>query len=184
MVVGTYPLKLSIGVVLTGLCLHVGVIAADPLVHGEVPVDVCDSLRLPGKCKPAPLSTKDNMRKDKIPAKTLEFKKKMTLPPQEIKTTSGICEAHYRITYAQMNEQVKVETSIENKSCAASHGEYSLRIRTLSETGEAITRSFDSSWSRPDDQNVVLTNLYPMGNSRDLIWVKVRSRPKTSCFCD
>jgi len=146
-------MKLSIGVFITGLCMHVGLIVADPLVHGEVPVDVCDSIRLPDKCRAAPLSTEGNLREEQIPGKTLVFKKRMTLPAQELKNETGTCEAHYRISYAQMNDRVKVETSIENKSCAASHGQYSLRIRSILETGETVTRSFDNSWSRQDDQS-------------------------------
>jgi len=173
------PMMVSIS-----MLFHVGLAIADPIADGNIPVDVCDSLRLAGKCKPSPLSTESNMREQKIRGRKMEIKRKIALPAQPMPVGIDACEAHFDISYAQMNDKVKVETSVRNDTCAASHGDFSLRIRTLAQTGKTLTRSFSESWSRPDKEGVLLTKYYPMGSSRDLIWVRVNSNRKTACACD
>ena len=157
---------------------------ADPLADGDIPVDLCDSLRIAGKCRPAPLSAEDNMLEKKIPGKKMEIKRKLTLPAQTQKLGAAQCEAHFNTSYLQMNDQVKVETTVKNDTCGASHGVFSIRLRTLGPTGEPLTQSFSEAWSRHNKETALVTSYYPMGSSTDLIWVRVHSNRKTACTCE
>ncbi len=156
---------------------------ANPLQDGDVPVDYCSSLRLPGNCKPAPLSAEDNAREATLSGNQLEFKRKLKLPAQAVVNADNACEAEISISYAQRNDKVKVESEIRNDTCAASHGEYVVRMHTLNMQGESKTTAFPAQWSRLDAAPLHRTNYYPMGDGKDLLWVRVKSNRKTRCFC-
>jgi hypothetical protein len=174
---------LSITVAFAAL-FHFGLASAGSLADGDTPVDNCDSLRLPGRCTPAPLSAEHNMPKVKIPGRKMEITRKLTLPAQPTNVGTSNCEAHFNTSYLQMNDQVKVVTTVKNEICGASHGVFTLRLRTLTETGETLTRSFSESWMRRNEEAALVTTYYPMQGSTDLIWVRVGSSRKTACLCN
>ena len=97
---------------------------------------------------------------------------------------SGECEGHFAISYFQAGDQINVDTEIKNDTCAASHGEYLLRVRTIDATGVSITRSFPESWSRQQEGIVRVTKSYSMDGGQSLVWVRVNSQRKTACRCD
>lgn len=169
-------------VICTGALLY-GLTYADPLGDGSIPVDRCDNIRL-NKCRPAPLSAEHNTPKIEIKQHKPQIKRSLTLPEQSATLKDGACEAHFNISYMQMHDQVKVETSVRNTTCAASRGDYALRIRTVSESGDGQTRSIDTSWSRADEQDLVTTQYYPMDADSRLLWVRINSNRKTACLCD
>lgn len=157
---------------------------ADPIANGGIPVDVCDLGHVKDKCRSVPLSVEDNMAVTKIPIGKVQFNRKYTLPAQPVHVVAGACEGHFAISYFQAGDQVKVDTEIKNDTCAASHGEFLLRIRTIDAVGESSTRSFSESWSRQEEGNVRVAKSYPMGGGQSLVWVRVNSQRKTACACD
>ena len=160
------------------------VIVADPTTDGIATDQVCTSTRLPGRCKPAPLSRRDNVREKRIPGNSLEVTRKITIPEQQLPQEAAACDAEFSISYWQVNDRVKVDASVENQACIASHGEFDLRIRTKDAAGEISTRSFTESWSRRSEGTIQLTRYYPMAGANDLIWVMVNPKRKTACICD
>ena len=93
------------------------------------------------------------------------------------------CAAEVHISYLQMHERIRVDTTIENQDCAASSGEYVLRVRTVDSAGEQHTREIAETWSRANDQPVETQRFYDMdGNSR-LVRVQVSTSRKTNCRC-
>lgn len=167
-----------------GLLLHCPFVVADPVVHGDTPVDVCDSLRLADRCKPAAGSVEDNGRQVTIEAKRVEVTRTIDLPPQQMQGRSDVCDARFSVSYFQADSQIKVDTQVQNETCGASHGDYALRIRTTNQSGESVTRSFSETWSRIDNVDVQAKKHYPMEGGKKLLWVRVHSNRKTGCTCD
>ena len=93
------------------------------------------------------------------------------------------CEAQVSISYVQMNTRVRVETTVENEGCAASSGDYALRLRTVDGDGEIETRTFAESWSRANTEPVTTAKLYDIGSGRRLVWAQVSTAPATNCRC-
>lgn len=156
---------------------------ADPLSNGDIPVDNCELAHVRGTCKPAPLSAEDNMQEKRITMGEIQFKRKLTLPEQELKYADGTCEAHFAISYFQAGEAIKVDTEVTNESCEASGGEYELRVRAVDGSGDSLTRSFSEVWSRTESEAVKLQSSYPMLDAERLVWVRVKSNAKTACQC-
>lgn len=167
-----------------GLLLQLPPVIADPMADGDIPVNLCDSFRLPGRCIPAPLSAEDNMREAKIEQKGIEITRKLTLGPQPVHANPSACEARFEIQYFQADDRIKVDTEVTNETCQASRGEFSLRIRTVDPSGAVATRSFPESWLRHGTGTVQMTKYYPMGGGQNLVWVRIDSSRKTGCTCD
>lgn len=158
--------------------------AADPTSDGSVPVDNCTSIRLDGKCKPAPLSAEDNMRKATIQGRQIDVTKTLTLPEQRQRVDSSQCEARFTLAYVQMNDKIRVKMQVTNNDCIASGGEYQLRVRSVSEAQEIQTRTIDASWARTEEGPIKFTKYYAMEGDTDLVWVKIKSKRKTACICE
>ncbi len=157
-----------------------GSVVADPAIG--LPVSVCDSLRLKDKCRTGPLSVEDGMPEKSIRVEGVKIDR--TVPLGQMKFGVDACEVEFEVSYAQMNDRVKVETNIANASCPASHGEFALRIRTKTASGEVRDRTFPQTWARADGADVVATQFFPMEDATDLVSVRVRSRANTACVCD
>ena len=93
------------------------------------------------------------------------------------------CEAGVSISYAQLNTQVSVETTVDHDGCAASGGDYEVRLRTVDVDGDVETRTFAESWSRTDAKPMTTTKLYDIGSGRRLVWAQVSTAPATNCRC-
>ena len=171
-------------VILVGVLMQSQFSYANPLEDGDIPVDLCDSIRLKGKCKPAPISAEDNMRTESIEKGQIQFTRKIALPTQTSPRTSAFCEAYFEISYFQADDQIRVNTEIKNDTCAASYGDYSLRVRTIDRSGESLTRTFFESWTRQEEGTVRITKNYPMEGDQSLVWVRVNSNRKTACSCE
>ena len=114
---------------------------------------------------------------------TIEIKKTIKLPPQLIEQTNS-CDANLSISSSQMNDRIRIRARIVNKDCAASSGDYTLRILTMNEEGETHLREFPESWSRQNDAPIEVTRNFGMESDVDLIWVRVRTSSQTPCTCN
>ncbi len=108
-----------------------------------------------------------------------EIRYKMTIsttPPENPR-----CEAQLLITYIQMNTVAQVDSKLTNSDCAASGGDYMIRVRYRDENNELQSLEHPESWRRDDDQPIEQRKEYFIGENVDL--VSVRSR-KLQCKCD
>lgn len=90
------------------------------------------------------------------------------------------CEAIIQFEYTQRGAIARVKGSIENETCAASEGSFTVSIRTANDDFEQTTREYHETWQRTDDQPVVFSRDYEIGDNVDLI--RVRSS-KSMCKC-
>jgi hypothetical protein len=106
---------------------------------------------------------------------------------QELTTTiklpaieNDACDTTLRFEFSQRGTLARLQGTIENRTCAASTGEYSVAVRIRDAAGESKTLEFRESWQRVDDQPVTFKSDYPIGDNVDLI--NVRARP-LRCTC-
>ena len=94
---------------------------------------------------------------------------------------TNACEATASLEYFQRGAEAEVETTIENPDCATSSGEYAIEA-TVRTDGQTVSEklSFPETWSRDNNESVVITKRYPIGDDVDLLRVKVR---KLHCEC-
>jgi hypothetical protein len=101
----------------------------------------------------------------------------------ELKTEqhTNACEASALLEYFQRGAEAEVETTIENSGCTASSGEFTIEttVRADGQT-DSDKLSFPETWSRDNNESVVITKRYPIGDDVDLLRVKVR---KLRCEC-
>lgn len=107
----------------------------------------------------------------------IEFKIDLEAKPSEIK----LCQARVSTEYLQFNTKARVDLTIDNDDCAASSGEYTVRLRTKDENGELKSTEHVESWARDDDVPVESQKTYDIGNNVELIRVSAR---KLTCVCD
>jgi hypothetical protein len=110
----------------------------------------------------------------------VEFEKETTVTVKLPPTETVHCEATLAIDYTQRDSMVSIDSTIENKACAASRGEYKLAVTIRDEHGESHILDFMESWQRENDQPVRLKRDYPIGKNVDV----VRVRPmQLTCSC-
>jgi hypothetical protein len=95
----------------------------------------------------------------------------LTLPAP--KNTS--CEASIQLTFSQRNTLARIEGTIENRTCAASTGEYSVGLRIKDASGEIKSVEFRETWQRADHQPLTIKHDYPIGENVDLLNARTRS---------
>jgi hypothetical protein len=103
--------------------------------------------------------------------------------PVEIRTTlntSQACEAAMAIEYEQRNTVARIEGTIENSSCAACAGDYTIAVRIRDESGEFTRLEFAGKWERADDKPVKFKADYPIGKNVDVVSVRTRG---VHCVC-
>lgn len=91
------------------------------------------------------------------------------------------CEAQLLFTYIQYDTVARVDSKLTNTDCAASSGDYTIRVRFRDENNELRSLEYPETWRRDDDQPIELSKDYVIGENVDL--VSVRSR-KLQCICD
>lgn len=97
-------------------------------------------------------------------------------PPEQ----KQYCKARTTTEYYQSDDLAEVNVEIANDDCAASSGSFTMRVRYRTEDSEVVNIEFDETWQREDDQNILLSRQYPIGENVDL----VRVRPaKMRCVC-
>jgi hypothetical protein len=95
-------------------------------------------------------------------------------------TTTASCEATLALEYTQRGTIARVESVIENATCAASGGDYTIAIRVRDAKGEITILEFDEPWQRSDDQPVEFLADYPIGEDVELVGVRSR---RLRCVC-
>jgi hypothetical protein len=90
------------------------------------------------------------------------------------------CEATILFEYSQRGSNARVSGEIENPTCAASEGSFTVSLRTSNDNFEQTTLDFEESWQRDDDQPVAFSRDYPIGDNVDLIRVRTS---KAVCKC-
>jgi len=176
-------LRIYSALLCSSLLLFPNEVLADPVFDSGVPVDQCELAHIKGTCRPAPLSPEDNMAKGVITTGgKVQVKRTLTLPTQMLEAPGG-CEASFKVDYFQAYDKVKVDTEVQHEGCVASFGEYELRVRTVDDDGETLTRTYSEPWSRAQPGKVTITKHYPMDGDDRLIWVRVKSNRKIGCTC-
>jgi hypothetical protein len=92
----------------------------------------------------------------------------------------AFCQAEIDLEYWQSDAVVRVTGEIENVSCPASGGEYTLEVRVRDDTGETQTFEIDETWHAEDDGAVTFTADYWIGESVELVRVRTR---RLRCAC-
>ena len=110
--------------------------------------------------------------------KGVPLERKLTVPG----FTEQHCVADISVSYMQMNDRIRVDTSIEVEECHAAGGEYELQIRTY-DKGQSQTRTVAQSWHREDGEPVETTEYLPMEGANKLGWVRVKSDVTLACLC-
>lgn len=90
------------------------------------------------------------------------------------------CDSTMAIEYEQRNTVARVEGTIENPSCAACTGEYTIAVRIRDESGESKTLEFPGKWQRADDKPVKFRADYPVGANVDVLNVRAKA---LHCVC-
>jgi hypothetical protein len=90
------------------------------------------------------------------------------------------CDPTMAIRYEQRNTVAWVEGTIENPSCAACAGEYTMAVRVRDGSGESKTLEFPGKWQRADDKPVQFTAEYPVGANVDIVNVHSKN---LHCVC-
>lgn len=90
------------------------------------------------------------------------------------------CEAIIKFEYTQRGALARVEGTIENETCPASSGSFTVSLRTSNDNFEQTTLEFQETWQREDDQDVSFSREYAIGDNVDLIRVRTS---KSMCKC-
>jgi hypothetical protein len=98
----------------------------------------------------------------------------------EVKGQGQSCNATMDIEYEQRNTVARVEGTIENPSCAACSGEYTIAVRIRDASGEFQTLEFPGKWQRADDKPVKFKADYPVGANVDVVSVRTKG---VHCVC-
>ena len=95
---------------------------------------------------------------------------------------SQSCKASASLDYYQRGAEAEAEITVENPHCAKSSGNFVVEA-TIRADGEDEPRKleFEESWDRRDEQPVLLQRRYPIGDSVQLIRIRIR---RLTCSCD
>lgn len=93
------------------------------------------------------------------------------------------CQADLAISYTQMYDKVRIDTTIRNDGCPASSGDYRIRLRTRAEDGQINNHEFQESWSRETPGTIEVRKDYPMGPDPDLVWARIQTTHASNCRC-
>ncbi|MGK0373838.1 MAG: hypothetical protein ACJA2E_000306 [Arenicella sp.] len=99
--------------------------------------------------------------------------------PGELKT----CAINIVTDYWQEDDQIKVETVLENTQCGPSKGMYVVRVRTSNDDGDSNTIKYQEPWSRDNSEAVRSTHTYSMKGDTELIRVRIQPPFHGACIC-
>lgn len=136
------------------VCAPVLTLAQDPLVDQQ--------------------STHETMKIEAHLEKTYTVKIELDAPP------SKRCQAHLEIEYLQKGAEARVDSNLGNKDCAASSGSYTISVRYRDKNGESQTIEFDETWQRDNDQPILASKDYFVGENVDITRVRSKS---LQCIC-
>lgn len=89
------------------------------------------------------------------------------------------CRADVTIGYLQFNTRVRVDTTVENKDCAASSGQYEIQL-DIADTNHTRTIGHVEKWARDNNAPIESTKYYDIGDKVELIRATVRD---VTCTC-
>lgn len=110
----------------------------------------------------------------------IRLERELKLPPVQGLPASKECRAEIAISYVQKNTLADVDGTIENPTCGASSGEFTLAVSVRDDSGALQTLEFQQSWQRTDDKTVEFSAEYPIPENVDLL--RIRSR-RGRCEC-
>jgi len=93
----------------------------------------------------------------------LEQEITVTMPIPGIQFTS--CEAYISLQSHQRNTLARVVSTIEQKTCKTSTGEYELHVTLKDANGTHQTLKFNETWEQKDASEVEFSNDYPIGEN-------------------
>jgi hypothetical protein len=125
--------------------------------------------------QPSPLAIEKERGASRIVLET-ELAIELEIAPK----TSALCEAHIRLEYTQRDTVAGVRGTIENPTCAASGGTYTIAVTVRDAGGTLETLAFAEPWRRLDERPVTFSTDYPIGENVDLVSVRVRG---LRCSC-
>lgn len=108
------------------------------------------------------------------------LEKKYTVKIELDAPPSKRCQAHLEIEYLQKGAEARVDSSLGNNDCAASSGSYTISVRYRDAGGESHTIEFDETWQRDDDQPILASKDYFVGNDVDITRIRSKS---LQCIC-
>lgn len=107
-----------------------------------------------------------NIKKDEGSTKgsaVLEQEIRVTMPIPRIQFAS--CEAYISLQSHQRNTLARVASTIEQKPCATSTGEYELLISVKDGNGVHQTLKFGETWEQKNDSPMEFSKDYPIGEN-------------------
>jgi hypothetical protein len=96
---------------------------------------------------------------------------------------ASVCQSRIAISYVQLGEWVDIESSVEGVTCAPSHGQFNLRIRTRDRSNRIIDQDITEHWQNTSTDTITVADLYEIGADQDLVRVSVHTSPETACLC-
>ena len=95
---------------------------------------------------------------------------------------SQSCRASASLDYFQRGAQAEAEVRVDNPHCAKSSGSFAVEVTIRADgANEPEKLRFDETWTRDDDQPVVLQRRYAIGDGVQLIRMRIRG---LTCACD
>lgn len=126
-----------------------------------------------------------NKGRKAITLEGVTLKRVLKVPGQET-LTDRHCSADFDVSYAQRDEQIRVDTVISSTDCAESGGEYVLQVRTYKITAdgeEPHTRTIQETWRRTTADPLKISKDYAMQGATYVGWVRVKSDITSACLC-
>lgn len=126
-----------------------------------------------------------NKGRKAITLKGVTLKRELKAPGQAMLTDQH-CSADFDVSYMQRDQQIQVDTVVNNEDCAESGGRYALRIRTYKITAqgeEPITRTIEEAWQRTSSEPLRISKKYAMEGATYVGWVRVKSDIDSACLC-
>lgn len=133
-----------------------------------------------GRIETKQQETEQNTEKTVL-IKSTAYEKTFTAPP--IVSEELACEIEISSDYWQLGDRAKLEALIETDQCAAAQGEYTVRVKTRNDNGDARTRKFQETWSRADNVPVTVKHVYDMDGDAELVNIRVHMSLDTACTC-
>lgn len=114
---------------------------------------------------------------------TTEIPYSTTMPMKDLSVGDNKCQASVLLNYAQYNDRVKVESEIENTDCAASHGQFTMVVKSFDDNGEQYTDKYVEKWQREDSQSAINKHEYPLRENTQIKRVYTRTGFNDFCTC-